>query len=347
MWACGLGAVVLAVITCGSAHGANCALNDPARQIYEIFPEANGYRTVMALIDAELRQRIEQQLGSELSKSDLGKHTAYIVQKDLIPIGIVHARTESGARRSIELVWALDLGMNIKDFRVQRCREKQSEVIKADGFRQKMIGLDLAGIQGLLTAGNDDIDVAALQIPHSATRIAHAVVMCAVKTRIITELAFSDLIQPVRMEGLVHQYFPEAVKVTKITVGMSDRTAATIAGTIGRTPDQVQRESLTILGAVGPDENTLGVLAFTVWSAHPAQPEMWWAVSPDGVVREVLVVGHVDDPLREQFSALVGADLAAVAPEAAQAPQSPSACAAEVLALLAAHRIGAQADGQE
>jgi hypothetical protein len=65
------------------------------------------------------------------------------------------------------------------------------------------------------------------------------------------------------------------------------------------------------------------------------------------VVRDVLVVGHVDDPLRDQFAALVGADLPAAAAEAAQEPQSPSACAAEVLAVLAAHQIGAPVDGQE
>jgi len=97
IWAYGPGAVILAVITCGSAHGANCALRNPDRQIYEIFPEATNYRSVVAIVDADLRQRIEQQLGSNLSKSDVGKHTAYLVLKDSIPIGLVHARTEDGA----------------------------------------------------------------------------------------------------------------------------------------------------------------------------------------------------------------------------------------------------------
>ena len=339
MWTYGLGAVVVAVMTCGSAHGANCALRNPDRQIYEIFPEATSYRSVVALVDADLRQRIEQQLGSDLSKSDVGKHTAYLVLKDSIPIGLVHARTEAGARGSIELVWALDLGMNIKDFRVQRSREKHSNVIKADAFRQKMIGLDLAGIQSLLTAGNDDIDVAALQIPPSATTIAHTVVMCAVKTRIITELAFPDSMQPARMLGLVHQYFPQAVKVTTISSG----------GPVSVDPSDIDgnKGSLTILRAIGPDERTLGVLVFTVWTAHPAQPEIWWAVSPDGVIREVLVVGSVGDQVREKFSALVGADLSAVTSDTAEATPSPSACAMEVLALLAVHRIGAPVDGQE
>ncbi len=347
MRAYGLGAAALAAVMCGAAHGANCALRNPDRQIYEFFPEATSYRSVVALVDADLRRRIEEQLGSGLSRSDVGKHTAYLVLKDAIPIGVVHARTEAGARGSIELVWALDLGMNIKDFRVQRSREKHTDVIQTEAFRQKMMGLDLAGIQSLLTAGNDDIDVAALQIAPSATTIAHTVVMCAFKTRLITELAFPDSILPARMLGLVHRYFPQTVTVTTITAGMSDQAAVMVAQAIGRTPDQVQRESLTLLRAVGPEQKTLGVLAFTVWSAHPARPETWWAVSPEGMVREVLVVGAVDDHLREEFSALVDADLAAVASEANQAPPSPSAYAAEVLALLAAQQIGAPADSQE
>ena len=178
--------------------------------------------------------------------------------------------------------------------------------------------------------------MAALQIPPSATSVARAVIMCAIKTRLITELAFPDSVQPARMLGLVHQYFPETVKVTTVTAETSDGS-----------PDPMQRGSLTILRAIGPQEKTLGVLAFTVWAAHPAQPETWWAVSPGGVVRDVLVVGRVDDTSRDQFAALVGADLPAAAAEAAQAPQSPSACAVEVLAVLAAHQIGAPVDGQE
>ena len=340
---CGLVGTALAAASGVSAQGANCALRNPDRQIYQIYPEATSYRSVMAIVDADLKLTIEQALGSELSIADLGKHTAYVVLKDGVPIGLVHARTEAGKRGSIELVWAMDLDMSIRDFRVQRSRDKHTDVIKSDAFREKMIGLDLAGIRGLLTAGNDDIDLAALQLPSSARSIAHTAVMCGVKTKLITELAFRDSIQPARLLGLIHRYFPQTTKVTRITSVFNDETAAALREATGGAPGQLDRGSFTILRGRGEDDRVQGVLVFAVWSAHPAHPETWWAVSREGVIRSVLLVGDVDEAARRRFSALGGKDLAALRPEADQPPDSAARCAAEVLAVLAAHDIGASA----
>ena len=104
----------------------------------------------------------------------------------------------------------------------------------------------------------------------------------------------------------------------------------------GGAPGQLDRESFTILRGRGEDDRVQGVLVFAVWSAHPTHPETWWAVSPEGVIRSVLVVGDVDEAARRRFSALGGKDLAALRPEADQPPDSAARCAAEVLAVLAA-----------
>ncbi len=134
-----LGAGLSSAITFGAA-GANCALRTPNRQIYEIFPDATSYRTNEAQVEAELLLVIQEKVGSELTCSDVAKHTAYVVFKDTVPIGFVHARTENGRRGSVELVWGLGLDMTIKDFRVQRSREDHDEAIKSDEFRAKLIG---------------------------------------------------------------------------------------------------------------------------------------------------------------------------------------------------------------
>lgn len=339
----GLAGAVLAAALSATAVGANCALRNPDRQIYEIFPDATSYRTMEAVIDTDLKRHIEEKLGSDLSISDVGKHTAYLVLKDKVPIGIVHARTEAGPRGSIELVWAMDLDMSIRDFRVQRSHDKHADVIKSDGFRQKLVGLDLPGIHNLLTIGNDDIDLAALQIPARARSIAHTVILCGVKTRIITELAFQDSIMPARRRGLVHRYFPQTARVTEIDKPFEAPTAVDVARAIGHTPDQLDRESFTVVGGLGPDDRLLGVLAFAVWSAHRARPESWWAVSPQGIIREVLIVGDVEESVREQFSALRGKDLRGLAEQLERPGGTPAACAVEVLAVLATHGIGGYA----
>ena len=121
--------VLFILLIVGTAYAANCALRNPDRQIYEIFPEATSYRTVVAVVDDKQVAKVKEQYGLDLPFTDRGKHSLYIVMKDGIPIGFVHARVEVGVRGSVELVWAIDLDMRIRDFRVQRSREKHTDKI--------------------------------------------------------------------------------------------------------------------------------------------------------------------------------------------------------------------------
>ena len=143
-------------------EAANCALRSPDRQIYEMFPEATSYRTVEANVDAAVKPVIEKALMSEISFSDLGKHVVYLILEDSIPVGFVHARSEIGKYGSVELVWAMDLDLTIRDFRVQRSREKQTKVIKSADFRDHMVGKKLSELRAYLLDRNQRVDKAAL-----------------------------------------------------------------------------------------------------------------------------------------------------------------------------------------
>ena len=178
------------VLTAGSAaYAANCALRNPDRQIYEMFPEATNYRSLVGKVDASLKGTIEGKVGTPLALNDLGKHTLYVVMNKTTPIGFVHARSEVGGRGSVELVWALDMNLNVKDFRVQRSRERNTGAIKAAGFREHLVGKDLEGLQGFLQ-GSDTVNVEALGVPDEASSISHTAVLSGVKTVVITDLAF-------------------------------------------------------------------------------------------------------------------------------------------------------------
>ena len=105
---------------------------------------------------------------------------------------------DSQGGKAFYLIYLGNSDMRIKGFRVQRSREKHRDVIRSDEFRQKLIGRNLNDLRRLLTAGNDDVDLAALDVPASARSIAHATVLCGLKTRIITDLAFRDTLTPAR-----------------------------------------------------------------------------------------------------------------------------------------------------
>ena len=334
-------AAILATAIAQAAPAANCALRNPRRLIEQIFPDYTRFRSVDAAVDLAIKAQIEAALGSELSISDVGKHTAYIVLREGVPIGIVHARTETGTRGSIELVWAMDLDLRIKDFRVQQSREKHTDVIESDAFRSKLVGRDLGELRRLLTAGNDDIDVAALEVPASARKIAHTTVLCGVKTRIITDEAFAETILPARTVGLVHRYFPATDRVTRVVAPYSAGAADAMNRADGAAPGQVDPDTFAIMRAFDASGRPLGVVALAYWTADPARPETWWAVGPEGTIRETLVVGDVDDATRAQFTDLRGADLEALSAPGRSPAGTPAHCGFEVLTVLAGHDLSA------
>ena len=73
---------IAVVLTTGSAaYAANCALRNPDRQIYEMFPEATNYRSLVGKVDVSLKGTIEGKAGSSLTLtriSDLAPLTARV-----------------------------------------------------------------------------------------------------------------------------------------------------------------------------------------------------------------------------------------------------------------------------
>lgn len=331
--------IVVAWVLPGDADGANCALRNPDRQIFEMFSEATSYRTVVAEIDQKLRDDIEAKLGIELHFGDLGKHTVYLVLKDKVPVGFVHARSEIGKSGSVELIWALDLDLSIRDFRVQRSREKHTAAIKSDAFRARLVGRSLSQIKSYLTSGEPGVDIRALGIPPEAASIAHTAVVCGAKCRVITEMAFGDAIFDARLLGNLHRFFPETAKVTRIKALFNGESVASIERAMAGSAEQIDRASCTVLRSLAADGATLGVSVFSRWSAHPSAPEVWWSVDPEGTVRDVVVVG-ADARVNDSFAEMHGKRLTSLATSRRTESASPALCAAEVLAMLAAHGIG-------
>jgi hypothetical protein len=327
-------ASVLAVCTVASGQ-ANCALRNPDRQIYELFPEATSYRTVCAPVNDTIRPALEARLGSPLARTDTGVHTAYLVLNEGVPLGIVHARTENGRRGSVELVWAMDLDLTLKDFRVQRSRERQTDAIRSPAFRRNLLGRDSRGLRELMTQNNDDVNLSALDMPPDVRSLTHTVVLCALKTILITELAFRDSLGPGRMLGSIHAAFPGTVSVNRLKDPLGEPVASEMARSLGGAPTQIDPESLTFLRAIGAEDLTLGALVVSRWLGHASRPETWWAISVDGVIRDIRLVGDVDRTVDAEFSSIRGRSAGEL-----DGTDAASRCAREVLSMSAAHGFG-------
>ena len=335
-----VGAVAILIAAPLISFGAHCALRNPDRRIYELFPDATGYRTIVSEVNQEVKASVEKMLGIELRFGDLGKHTVYVVLKEGVPIGFVHARSEIGKSGSVEFVWALTLDLTIHDFRVQRSREKHISVIKADKFRHRLIGRNLEQLHELLVNGSKSVDAEQLAIPQAAVTIAHTVVLSGVKTRAITELAFGEAVHSARLLGNAHRFFPGTTKVTKIRDVASDDVMSAVEILTGVSPGQADRESLVVLRSFGENGEMLGASVFSRWSAHAARPEIWWSVTPDGRLKDILALGDVDQDTLRTLRGLRGK----IRDEIHNVDDSVGGrcgrCACEILAVLAVHKIG-------
>lgn len=327
-------AVLSVCALAGSAHSANCSLRNPDRQILEMFPKATGYRAIITSVDEKAKKKIEKRLGSKLELSDLGRHVLYLALRDEFPIGFVHARTEPGERGGMELIWAMDLDLKVSDFRVQRARERYAEYIRTDSFREKLVGKGLSQLKRFFVFKGSEVNLDALELPAAAGPMAATVIQCGIKTCIITENAFGTVVTKARQLGNVHRFFPEAQRVRFVTSTKFDHASnQTIEDRAGSPPDQLDVASLRLLKAMKGKE-TNGVVVRSKWAAYKSKPELWWALSPNGDIRNVHVVGQVTSYDREQLEALGGKNLANLSVSKTDADTSPSKLALEVLTLV-------------
>jgi len=264
--------LVLGCLPGVSAHSASCALRSPDRQIYEIFPKATRFKSITALLGQQARSAVEKRLGSALDLSDLGTHTIYLVLRGKQPIGFVHARSELGKNGTIELVWGLDLDLKMVAFRVQRSREASTDLIRSKTFQQKVLGGE-THLRSMLGEANSRLDTKGIQVEERARGIAHRVVLCGLKTRLITEIVFRRMVFKARLIGNIFRFFPKTERITRV------RT----------------KTSTILLRARTAAGETIGLLAFKRWSGH----ETWWAVSPAGRLEQVVLVGMVKPELRK------------------------------------------------
>ncbi|MCZ6834717.1 MAG: hypothetical protein O7G85_02990 [Planctomycetota bacterium] len=287
-----LALIVLMIAT--TAYAANCALRNPDRQIYEIFPEATSYRTIVSAVEDEEITSIKEKFGLDLAFSDRGKHSLYIVMKDGVPIGFVHARVEVGVRGSVELVWAADLDLRIRDFRVQRSREKHTKAIKSEAFRAKVVGLDLQGMKALIRP-DGQADLVRLGLPSEAQAIANCAITCGLKTLAVSQAAFHEPLTQARLLGTVHQFFPGTAKVKRI--------ADPLKGVDEH--DSFTTESLTALRAVDGDGATIGILIRAAGDS-----EFWCGIDATGTITHAMAIGTSDDEYARSVAALPGMDFA-------------------------------------
>lgn len=188
--------LVMAILVAPSlVHAAAfCALRDPTPQIYELYPDATNYRSLVSIIDDSIRTSIMAELPFTLHNRELGKHTLYVALKEREPLGFVHVRSEASRWGLIEIAWSLDLDLNVRDMRFQRCRDPSCKALAKDKFTGMMANKNSIELRAMLTAA--EADPASLGVSKKHRPLALTVLRSALKTIAVTRRAWEFDMSP-------------------------------------------------------------------------------------------------------------------------------------------------------
>lgn len=271
---------------------AYCALRDPVNSIYNAFPEANTYKSVVRLVNEQTRLEISEQLPFTLHFNELGQHTLYIAAFDKKPLGMIHVRSESGSWGLVEIAWSLTADLRIKDFNFQRCRSRQRGTVESEDFKQQIRGKSFAEIRVLLNETGDGLNSSQLKVNSLAKELVVTVLRSALKTLLVTELTWKQDVALVRVLSQVYAFFPTANKLERFDSIYTETVVRELREfTNSDSGSPIDRENSLGVRLLDEDGKLMGHVFKTSWESLGIRADLWWSIGSDMIIREVLPDG--------------------------------------------------------
>jgi len=175
---------------------AYCSLRDPIAQIEQLFPLKTNQLSIVRSVNNDIRNQVKLALPSnDLHFSELGKHTLYVAMNKSEALGYVHVRSEQSTWGLVEIIWALDKDLKIKNFAFQRCRSPKKKIINDDNFKKMFIGKNYQDLKKLLSSDGVSANSTLLDKARNAPQLASVILRCALKTLLITDILWGEELQ--------------------------------------------------------------------------------------------------------------------------------------------------------
>lgn len=172
---------------------AYCSLRDPVAQIQQLYPQKTNQLSIVKTVDTSTRNLVKLALPSnDLHFSELGRHTLYVAMKNTEALGYVHVRSEQSKWGLVEIIWALDKDLKIKDFTFQRCRSPKKKILDNEDFKNVFIGKNYEELKTLLNSDGITANNILLDKSKDAPELASVVLRCALKTLLITNILWGE-----------------------------------------------------------------------------------------------------------------------------------------------------------
>ena len=323
---------------------AYCALRDPIGTIQQLAPDASGRRSIVEVVGAEARKSVSEKLPFTLHFNELGKHTLYVVLKDGLPDGLVHARSEKGRWGLVEIVWYFDLDLRIRGFRFQRCRDSNRGELESDAFVGQLRGKQFPELRRLLTEDGGDLTGGGLRVSADAAPLAVTCLRSALKTIVVTEEVWAKHIPVLRESAKVgaRQDSPQIPEPSappgRALAPVKDLYNKGVMQLLGALHQEkewiINRSTTRAERIINPQGEASGMMVTTQCTAVETIVSISWLIGPDGRIRSVTILDKWPaDDIQEAFSGMEGLSLGALK----ECSTAGELAAAEVLAISQIH----------
>ena len=173
-----------------SSQAALCAFRNPDKNVYVLFPEATGYRSVVVKLDKKAQEKTEKYLGQKLDFDEVGEHTFYLILKDTDVIGMIRPHAERGRYGIVEMIWAFTINGKIKDYKIQRSRERGTDKVKREEFRRQFRGKTLK--VAFTEANSKKINSKLFKVPEKSERVCSVVAFSVKKNLFLYKHFFPE-----------------------------------------------------------------------------------------------------------------------------------------------------------
>lgn len=181
-----------------------CSLRDPSHQIYEMYPTATGYRSVVREINNETQVAVDKQIPFSLQQGELGQHTLYVPVDSDDPLGYIQIRSELTEWGLAEIVWALNIQREVVDFRFQRCRGRACKTVLENGLREMIQGLNQTALIALLDDKGQLQESLTETMNEDERELASVITRSAIKVIAVVESGWSTTVSELAQGRSVH-----------------------------------------------------------------------------------------------------------------------------------------------
>ncbi len=284
-----------------------CALRDPVKHIYVMFPEATSYRSIVKTVGDEAREMVKKRLPFDLHFNELGRHTLYVPVKGDTPLGVVHVRSEASKWGMVEIAWAFDTDLRVKDFRFQRCRDPKRKTLESAMFRARIKGADFSELKDLFRGKSKNAKLASFKISKKTDDLSNVVIRSALKTMVVTEVVWTEDLRTISLLARSKNSFPEVDNIVLVDHVYTPNVIEKVTKRIGSKKSSIIRETVQIVRLTNGEKKTLGFCVKTDLKAGDYHDMLWWVLDANAAIVKVESTNsRIDLQTKRELEALAG-----------------------------------------